>query len=127
MLSEVADVTAAPELLAVREQVRSWRFYDSVRTDASAPARVPQAGTFSPVLDDDGGNLPAALQTVRELDPVDSVGRAVDDAFPGSSVEVVDRTGSSACSCTSRGCCARSAPRSCRTARCATCSSWRRC
>lgn len=93
MLSEVADAAAAPELLALREQVRSWRFYDGFRTDAAAPSRVPRPGTFSPVLADDGGNLPSALQTITELDTVDPVGRAVDDAFPGSRVEVVDHEG----------------------------------
>ena len=45
MLSELADPERAPEVLTVREQVRSWRFYDSFRTDALAPARLSQVGT----------------------------------------------------------------------------------
>lgn len=93
LLSEVADAVAAPEVLAVREQVRSWRFYDTFRTDPGAPARAMRPGTFTPVLSDDGGDLPAALQTTIELGVGAAVERAVDDAFPGSRLEVVDRDG----------------------------------
>ena len=50
MLSAFADPRTAPEMLAVRGQVRSWRFYDHFRTDAAAPARLPQIGTHTPVL-----------------------------------------------------------------------------
>ena len=34
MLTELADPLAAPELFVMREQLRSWRFYDHLRTDA---------------------------------------------------------------------------------------------
>ena len=91
MLSELADPQAAPELLALRERVRSWRFYDHVRTDASAPARVPQIGTRTTVLSHDGADLAAALQTVVEIGDAAALACAVDDAFPGSRVEI--RTG----------------------------------
>jgi predicted ATPase len=39
MLAELADPVRAPEVLAVRESVRGWRFYDHFRTDSHAPAR----------------------------------------------------------------------------------------
>ena len=45
MLSQLADPQRMPELLALRERIRSWRFYDHFRTDATAPARMPQVGT----------------------------------------------------------------------------------
>ena len=67
MLTEVADPRAAPELLAVREQMRSWRFYDHLRTDAAAPARASQIGTRTMILGSDGADLAAALQTIREV------------------------------------------------------------
>ncbi len=51
MLSEVADPQRAPELLVLREQIRSWRFYDHLRTDERAPARTAQVGTRTPVLE----------------------------------------------------------------------------
>jgi len=93
MLSEFADPRSAPELLALREQIRSWRFYDHFRTDAGSPARLPQLGTRTPVLAADGADLAAALQTIRELGPAGIVERAVDAAFPGSSIHVDDRDG----------------------------------
>ncbi len=88
MLSEVADPAAAPELLALRERVRSWRFYDHVRTDAEAPARSPQIGTRTMVLSHDGADLAAALQTIIEIGDVDALTEAVDNAFPGSRVQI---------------------------------------
>jgi predicted ATPase len=44
MLSEVADPEGAPEVLRVREQVRSWRFYDHFATDSAARHPYPDAG-----------------------------------------------------------------------------------
>ncbi|MGJ7441743.1 AAA family ATPase [Aquipuribacter sp. MA13-6] len=89
VLSEVADARTAPEVLAVREQVRSWRFYDAFRTDAAAPARSSCPGTFTPVMADDGSDLPSALQTIDELGHGAAVADAVEQAFPGSRVQVV--------------------------------------
>ncbi|WP_431772403.1 AAA family ATPase [Streptomyces cucumeris] len=93
MLSELADPQRAPDVLEVREHVRSWRFYDHVRTDAHAPARAAQVGTRSPVLASDGANVASALQTIREIGDGDALDAAVDAAFPGSRVEVADRGG----------------------------------
>ncbi|SBS75257.1 ATPase [uncultured Mycobacterium sp.] len=88
MLSEVADPRAAPELLALRERVRSWRFYDHVRTDSAAPARQPQIGTRTMVLSHDGADIAAALQTIAEVGDARALAQAVDDAFAGSRVEI---------------------------------------
>ncbi len=93
MLAEVADAESAPEVLRVRDRVRNWRFYDSFRTDAGAPARAGRPGTFTPVLADDGADLASALQTLRELGHGDELDDAVSGAFPGSSVRVVDQDG----------------------------------
>lgn len=88
MLAYAADAQATPELLALREQVRSWRFYDHFRTDAGAPARQPQLGTHTPVLGHDGADLAAALQTIREIGDGEALDEAVSDAFPGARVGV---------------------------------------
>jgi len=88
MMTEYADPQAAPEMLTLREQMRSWRFYDHFRSDAGAPARQPQLGTYTPVLADDGADLAAALQTIREIGDTEALDRAVDDAFPGARIEV---------------------------------------
>ena len=67
MLTQLADPQRAPEVLTLRDRIRSWRFYDHFRTDADAPARQPQIGTRTPVLSHDGRDLAAALQTIREI------------------------------------------------------------
>jgi predicted ATPase len=69
--------------------MRSWRFYDQFRTDRDAPARQSRIGTRTPVLDHDGADLPAALQTIREVGAAEELDSAVADAFPGSRVDVV--------------------------------------
>jgi predicted ATPase len=88
MLSELADPQRAPDLLTLRERIRSWRFYDHVRTDADAPARRSQIGTRTPVLSADGGDLAAALQTIREIGDVEALDAAIDRAFPRSRLEI---------------------------------------
>lgn len=90
MVSEIADPRDAPELLALRERMRSWRFYDHVRTDAHAPARQPRIGTRTMVLDHDGADLAAAWQTIAEVGDAGALSQAVDSAFPGSRVEVTN-------------------------------------
>ncbi len=88
MLTAFADPRISPEVLLVRERIRSWRFYDHFRTDADAPARQSRVGTRTPVLDHDGADLAAALQTIQEIGDADGLHAAVDNAFPGSRLEV---------------------------------------
>jgi predicted ATPase len=88
LLSEFTDPGRAPELAALRQRLRSWRFYDHVRTDADAPARRRQVGTFTPVIGGDGADLAAAVQTIVEVGDAPALSRAVDRAFPGSSLDV---------------------------------------
>jgi len=93
VLAEVLDSVRAPELLAVREQIRSWRFYDQFRTDVGSPVRQTQIGTRTPVLDADGRDLAAALQTIIEVGDAAALHRTIDDAFPGSRLQVVESRG----------------------------------
>jgi len=93
MVSEAADPRTAPELLAVRDELRSWRFFDHVRADADAPARRAAVGTRTPVLAGDGADLAAALQTIRESGPEGRLDAAIDRAFPGSRLRVEDQDG----------------------------------
>ncbi len=88
MMTHCADPRNTPELLVLRERMRSWRFYDNLRTDRDAPARVPRVGTRTPVLAHDGSDLPAALQTILETGDNEALNAAVDDAFPGSQVQI---------------------------------------
>lgn len=88
MLTEFADPQSVPEMLTLRERLRSWRFYDHFRSDAEAPARLPQLGTRTPVLSADGADLAAAIETIREIGDGAALDAAVEDAFPGARVEV---------------------------------------
>jgi predicted ATPase len=93
MLTEFADPKTAPEMIAVREQIRSWRFYDHFRTDTGAPSRQPQIGTHTPVLSNDGADLAAALQTIQEIGNPVALDAAIEDAFPGSRIAVTNHDG----------------------------------
>lgn len=89
MVSELADPRDAPELLALRDRMRSWRFYDHVRTDGAAPARIPQIVTRTMVLSHDGSDLAAAWQTIAEIGDAAALAESVDAAFPACRVQVI--------------------------------------
>ena len=93
LFTEVADASRAPEVLSLRDQIRSWRFYDHFRVDAEAPARQPQIGTRTPVLSHDGRDVAAALQTIREIGDAAGLDAAVADAFPGCRIEIASVDG----------------------------------
>lgn len=88
VLTEALD-RAAPEVLDVRDQLRSWRFYDQLRTDVDAPARRPQVATRTWALANDGADLAAALLTIIERGDADGLLAAISDAFPGAELEIL--------------------------------------
>ena len=90
MMTQCADPEHGHELLVLRERMRGWRFYDHFRVDQLAPARVPQIGTFTPVLAGDGSDLAAAIQTIIEIGDDLALEESVADAFGGARV-VIDR------------------------------------
>ena len=92
VLAEYAHPGALPELAAVRDRLRDWRFYDGFRADADAPARQPRVGTRTPVLADDGGDLAAAVQTILEAG-FDDLPRAIAEAFDGAEASVAVHDG----------------------------------
>lgn len=87
MLSELSDPVAIPEVHAVKQAVRQWRFYDTFRTDRHSSIRVPQIGTRTTVLDHDGHALVAALRTICEIGDKQALDDAIDDAFPGAELK----------------------------------------
>jgi predicted ATPase len=88
VMTHLADPRHVPETLVLRDSIRAWRFYDHFRTDAEAPARLPQIGTRTPVLGNDGSDLAAAIQTIREIGDAPALAAAVADAFPKSHLGV---------------------------------------
>lgn len=93
MMMQIADSRNAPEVLFLRESIRAWRFYDHFRTDIDSPARLPQIGTRTPILGNDGSDLAAAVQTIREIGDNTALDAAVSDAFPGSQLSVETESG----------------------------------
>ena len=89
VLSELSEPDRFPEVFALRERLRRWRFYDGFRTDPESPLRQPRIGVRTGALAHDGRDLAAALQTIREIGNADGLDEAVDDAFPGSRLVVL--------------------------------------
>ena len=59
----------------------------------ASPIRIPQIGTRTPVLGNDGADLPSALQTILEIGDAAALEHAIDDAFPGSRLSVEVQAG----------------------------------
>jgi len=93
LLDELVDPITHPDIAAVREVVRGWRFYDSFRVDPDAPARQPQVGTRTDVLAGDGHDLAPAIATILESAWAEPLQQAVGDAFSGSDLTVTDSAG----------------------------------
>lgn len=93
MVTSTSDAQRAPELLTLREELRGWRFYDHLRTDAEAPARADAVGTRTPVLAGDGADLAAALVTIEEMGGQEALHDAVSTAFEGTIVQIEQRDG----------------------------------
>jgi len=88
-----SDPGTTPEIFTTRESIRGWRFYDQFRTDRDAPTRQSQLGTKTPALHHDGHDIAAAIQTIIEIGESEELHAAIDDAFPGASVQVIQTEG----------------------------------
>jgi predicted ATPase len=117
MLSQMADPRRTPELSALREQIRSWRFYDLSITVCGASACTNRYAPRCSVTTVLTWLLPC--QTIREIG-AQALDEAVHDAFPGASVAVETRDGRFEQRCRSTVC-ARSMPSSCPMAPSAIC------
>ncbi|MDR4308823.1 AAA family ATPase [Chelatococcus sambhunathii] len=93
MMTHCADPRDGLDLLLMRDRMRNWRFYDHLRTDRDAPARRQQVGTYTPVLASDGADLASAIITVRQTGDREGLAAAIDDAFPGATVDIDSRDG----------------------------------
>ena len=88
LFDHAGDPASVPEVFRLRETLRQWRFYADFRTDRDAPARRSIPATRTPVLHHDGRDLAAALQTILEVGNPTALADAIDDAFPGSVLEI---------------------------------------
>jgi len=89
VLAELGEPERFPEVFALRERLRRWRFHDGFRTDADSPLRHPRVSVQTDVMAGDGSDLAAALQTIVEIGDADALHAAIDDAFPGSALEIL--------------------------------------
>ncbi len=89
VLSQLREPHRFPELFAIREEVRGWRFYHTFRTDDASPIRNPQVSVRTPVLSHDGSDLAAALQTILEVGDGARLEAAISTALPGRSLVIL--------------------------------------
>jgi predicted ATPase len=89
ILAQISEPHQYPELSRLREQMRRWRFYHAFRTDGESPLRRPRIGVLTPVLNHDGADLAAALQTIIEIGDRETLEENIDRAFLGGRVEIV--------------------------------------
>ncbi|CZL18459.1 TPA: AAA family ATPase [Legionella pneumophila] len=93
LFSQIGNIKETPEIIFVREAIRNWRFYDHFRSDKEAPARKTQIGTRTPVLSNEGDDLAAALQTIKEIGDSEALDKAISDAFPGTTLVISQHEG----------------------------------
>lgn len=82
-LGTVRDPAIFPEVEVVRNRMATWRFYHQFRSDADSPLRRPSIGFRSPILESDGSNLPAALQTIAQIGNEQLLADAIARVFEG--------------------------------------------
>lgn len=92
VLAQIIDPHLYPEISSVRQQVLNWRFYHHFRTDTDSPLRQPQIGVQTPVLNHDGSDLVAALQTILEVGDDEALDATVADAFGGAELTIESTT-----------------------------------
>ncbi|NPC70220.1 AAA family ATPase [Corallococcus exiguus] len=88
VMDQLAEPHRFPRLGEVQRTLSAWRFYHHFRTDPDALPRHPQVGVRTPVLASDGRDLAAALQTLWEIGDDRALAQGIDDAFPGSRLEI---------------------------------------
>ncbi len=91
VLAQLREPHRFPELFALREEVRHWRFYHTFRTDEEAPIRSPRVSVRTPILSHDGSDLAAVVQTILESSRGEgqALMNAVEAAFPGRTLRIM--------------------------------------
>jgi predicted ATPase len=86
-LSEIREPQRFPHVAGLRQVLLGWRFYHHFRLDPDSAIRRPQVGVWTPVLAEDGRDLAAALQTIREVG-TPALEQVLERAFPESTLEI---------------------------------------
>jgi predicted ATPase len=93
VLAQISEPHRFPVLSALRAELLRWRFYHHFRTDPLSPLRQAQVGVRTPALAHDGRDLAAALLTIQEIGDPRALHAGVENAFPGSSLELDSEAG----------------------------------
>ncbi len=93
VLTGLRDPQKFPELFALREEFRNWRFYHNFRKDAGSPIRKAHVPVFTPVMGHDGYDLASAIATIQEAGQADLLAEMVELAFPGAVVFTCEMRG----------------------------------
>lgn len=91
VLSQIVDPHLYPEISSVRGEIMQWRFYHHFRTDSESPLRQPQIGVQSPVLNHDGSDVAAAIQTILEIGDEAFLHETIAGAFGGAALLIDNR------------------------------------
>jgi len=92
ILSQLKEPHRFPQLSALHQELKQWRFYHHFRTDPDAPLRQPQIGVITPVLSHSGDDLAAALRTIMLVGAYD-IDDVINRAFPGAKLLVKGEKG----------------------------------
>jgi len=92
-LSQIQDPQLYPELSVLRAHMMQWRFFHHFRTDPESPLRRPQVGVFTSILNSDGSDLAAVLETILGFGNGQDLGECVEAAFPGARLQIGDYRG----------------------------------
>ena len=93
VLAQLSEPHRFPLLSSLRAELLHWRFYHHFRTDPGSPLRQPQVGVRTPALANDGRDLAAALTTIEHIGDARALHAAVENAFPGSALELDSEQG----------------------------------
>jgi predicted ATPase len=90
-LGALQDAARFPDLYQCRRSMLEWRFYHGFRTDQASPLRRPCLAVTTPTLSSDGSDLAAVFATLAHIrEDVADLDRAVDDAFPGARLTILE-------------------------------------
>ena len=95
VLAQLREPHRFPELLILRERIRSWRFYHHFHSDQDSPMRRPQIAVRTPLLSHDGTDLASALATILEVGDRVMLQSTIEAALPGRSLEILSHSNGS--------------------------------
>jgi predicted ATPase len=93
LLMEPSNGAQAPPVAKLRNEIAGWRFHGQFRTDRNAPARQPHVATRRFELSEDGSDVAAVLQTIRETGEELTLRTAIADAFGDETVTIEEHAG----------------------------------